>query len=383
LILHFLFSLTFSNDTLSFRDLVEQALDSNIFSAEFLSHLYFYQQQASISSPQQQCSDEILLSLAFKLLEISLLESDVAILNQFESDIFSEYFAPCHNIEPETLDMVTQILNSAHLNNLKPSAKSLGFVINYCASSADQDFGWLHKLLEKRNNFDVTISFIEKCAFHFLKSDQLEILHEIHSSLNSSLSKFGQVRISVVEENCRSDECSGFFSHIYNEYENPPDVSIFLHPDAYEHCDLKFVEKAIKVRMKDPGFSYLSHNKINLSSERNTLFEEFGSKNLFNKLFGTFLKPSRRTLVSYCCAQFVVSKSIIQRRPREFYGRAAKTFTDSNVYFLTSPFPVIEYLDKKGRTPCQFQMTFWHVIFTGKWNGAEERTKNLVLAKWQ
>jgi len=188
----------------------------------------------------------------------------------------------------------------------------------------------------------------EKC------SKQLE-------NLDALRGRFQRVDIVPVEDgDVRRDECSGYLRHLVDHYEDPPDFVMFFQADAADHMQwgyLSLVMRALERHALQTEFVHLNHPRLvaSLSPCRAKVFEQ------------VFDRPPRQMLGSYCCAQFLVSRSRWLANPLERYQRM------NDMLFGESP---PECHDIPGHsTHCLMFEVYWHVLF-GEPDNLPERAEN-------
>ena len=112
----------------------------------------------------------------------------------------------------------------------------------------------------------------------------------------------------------RGDECSAYLTHIVGKYSELADVTIFLQSDPYDHLHFEFLD----VVLRSIAASTYSVPYLPLNGPRHVRTLTPCIQSVHEEIFGTNLTE---LLGPYCCAQFAVSKGMIQRRKLKFYQR--------------------------------------------------------------
>ena len=144
-------------------------------------------------------------------------------------------------------------------------------------------------------------------------------------------------------------ECSGYLTHMIENFKNLKDYVVFLHDDAPKHLHLPYLRMALTAatRMDSIGFLHLNHERY--MSMTSPCLEDVS-----RLLFG----PEDDTgglLSTYCCSQFLVAKDLITQRGLEFYEKALEALRTG-------------WKDTRcqtGHMPCYAMEFLWHKVFTG------------------
>lgn len=169
--------------------------------------------------------------------------------------------------------------------------------------------------------------------------------------------------VQVLDGDTRTDECSAYLRHSVDHYANPADFTLFFQADAGDHLEwgyLSLVMRAIGMGTLQADFVHLNYPRLvaSLSPCRAEVF-----RRVFNR-------PPLQMLGSYCCAQFMVSRSRMLTNPLERY--------ESMLQMLSQPSPS-ECHDIPGHsTLCLMYEVYWHVLF-GEPEDLPEREMNVKL----
>eukprot|EP00397_Hematodinium_sp_SG-2012_P053700 GEMP01064307.1.p1 GENE.GEMP01064307.1~~GEMP01064307.1.p1 ORF type:complete len:383 (+),score=54.86 GEMP01064307.1:158-1306(+) len=225
--------------------------------------------------------------------------------------------AYCHDEvlspEPSLRAACALLRNSIGLG--REMRKSVDVAVCFC----DADLHWLQELVA-RDGID-RVFIYAKCGLR---------------PLNGTWAV--QPDMITVDEAMRADDCTAYLTHIVRHYDDLGDYTIFLHDDAPEHILpsmrlLDDVLRAASLGSLDVPFLFLSHNFLDLNTTK------------------------------YCCVQFVVARRRIRLRPWQFYANALNHFLDPQSYYQLFPVKKAFKYDTICRTPCQFFMPWWHIVF--------------------
>lgn len=147
----------------------------------------------------------------------------------------------------------------------------------------------------------------------------------------------------------RRDECVGFLKHLVDHYDapGPADNTIFLQSDIEDHLYvgfLKMVTRAVELHTLNAPFVQLNWPRLVSSLSE-------CKKQVYRLLFER--EPSR-SLSSYCCAQFLVSRERILARPKVVYERMLS--------MLDEPSPEGCHDIPGHSTLCLMFEVLWHVL---------------------
>merc|ERR1712194_10105 len=178
------------------------------------------------------------------------------------------------------------------------------------------------------------------------------------------MGKFANVRVVPIDDgDVRRDECAAYVEHLIKHYENPPDHTFFFQADAGDHMQwgyLSLVLRALEEHSLLADFVHLNHPRLvaSLSPCRAEVFRQ------------VFDRYPTAMLGSYCCAQYMVSRSRWLANPIERYQRMQQ------MLFGDSP---PECHDIPGHsTHCLMYEVYWHVLF-GEPDDLPERAENSAL----
>ncbi|CAK9017278.1 unnamed protein product [Durusdinium trenchii] len=207
-------------------------------------------------------------------------------------------------------------------------------VVCHCRESLD----WLEGprfYMPRASRVAVDVFVYEKCRFDTDVSGFSKTFRSVH-------------QFDVDDQGMRRDECSGYLRHLIHHYEEPADYTLFFQADAADHMHwgyLSLVTKSMDQHSLTSPFVHLNYPRLitSLSPCRADVFQQL------------FDRPPARTLGSYCCAQFAVSKSRIRQNPLERYQRMERMlFSDS---------PEVCHDIPGHSTLCLMFEVYWHVLF--------------------
>lgn len=161
----------------------------------------------------------------------------------------------------------------------------------------------------------------------------------------------------------RADECSGYLGYLWSEYERLPEHMVFVHPDAPTHVlpgnsNILDVTLSALVQHATLPFAHLGHNRLTLR------WDEVVMRRLWRGVLGSSVVPGPSDVQTYCCSHFVVSRSRVQLRSRQFYSDALRFVTSYQSYLILGHRATqIVQLDTELRAVCQQMQFLWHVIF--------------------
>lgn len=164
-------------------------------------------------------------------------------------------------------------------------------------------------------------------------------------------------------------EAMAFLSGILDEWDSLPDAMAFLHghdsswhsrvPNSWvlshllERPPASLLSGYLGTQCREPGGEYnfrLRPNNVSANVHR----DQPGARYLaqaWSEYFGQHLGPLPSLVSAPCCAEFVVSRAAIQRRPKEFYDGARQWIEDTSLN------------SKQAARALEYA---WHVIFTNK-----------------
>ena len=110
-----------------------------------------------------------------------------------------------------------------------------------------------------------------------------------------------------------------YYTHIYENYYNLSDYTIFLQGNPDDHVT-NVIEKIN--RFYDDDFleidvEYLGRDNYKYKLSGDSMFKDVPLKKIYSKLFGK--APEDKDMTYNAGAHFIVSKERILKRPREFY----------------------------------------------------------------
>jgi len=182
---------------------------------------------------------------------------------------------------------------------------------------------------------------------------------------------FREVTVRYVWDEIRADDCSAYTAYLYDEYEKLPDYSVFLHADASEHIpSIHYLSKIIHGLASGAvllDFLHLGSNYVggdDPSAREYSIDAQVSFERHWKGIFRSSFAPDHRTVASYCCVQFLVSRKRMKLRTREFYENALHYYQTKDSYVdLFYPVNHFYIIDVLSRDPCQRGMYLWHVIF--------------------
>lgn len=322
--------------------------------------------------------------LALKLHEMPYLTDPEMFKSFFTTQIAADVAHCTHcDVWVHTKALLSEVSEIAARPRVK---NSIDFISSFCGAASHSPGGafasytdnldWLGTLLSqsKRNltisdggSSRIRLFIMEKCAHKATPEQRTDRYAELTNVVRDLVSS---IHIEIVEEELRADDCTAYLQYISSHYEDLPDFMFFIHPDIEEHAMMSLVDRVIKaalngvLRPDDLPFMYLSHNHLDLTPERNDLWETYAAGKLWKRIFGSSLFPHRSFIQGYCCSQFVVTRDRVLLRSRKFYSEALKIFQSAQSYSDLSPFNVVTpRYDLICRNPCQLNMPWWHVYF--------------------
>ena len=142
------------------------------------------------------------------------------------------------------------------------------------------------------------------------------IYNKGRDSLNANVSLYNEIMLENVGR-----EGHTYYKYICDNYDNLEDYTVFLQGNPFCHSqnvllDLDFLVKYIQHMNFD--FKFLSDTLNNCNLEKCYFsLEPLPLRDVYEKLFGKRIE--KLPFIFGVGAQFVVSKSTILKRPREFY----------------------------------------------------------------
>lgn len=218
---------------------------------------------------------------------------------------------------------------------MTPSPR-VSFVVCHCRENLE----WLvDQIGEIPLNSDLFV--YEKCG---------ENNTSVLSNLGVSL-KYKNVYVTEQTDGItRGDECTAYLEYIRSEYKRLPDFTIFLQSDLDHHLFVSYLNTALLALRN--GIYTIPFLHLNFHRHYQTITPCM--RDVENKVFGESV-PSE-LIGTYCCAQFIVSRSRIQARPVEFY-RSALAMVDGSMKDICSP------VAPRRSSHCYVLEYLWHVIF--------------------
>eukprot|EP00397_Hematodinium_sp_SG-2012_P056335 GEMP01069413.1.p1 GENE.GEMP01069413.1~~GEMP01069413.1.p1 ORF type:complete len:351 (+),score=48.16 GEMP01069413.1:158-1210(+) len=290
----------------NFRNAVRAYYKSNLPALHLSLYLPLF-----LNAPVEDCREGALLAHLIKIEESMYTHPETAFA------LFHEYlhhYSYSRNLESEPLFQIgVQRIHKVLKHNYM--RKSVDVAVCFC----DADLHWLQELVA-RDGID-RVFIYAKCGLR---------------PLNGTWAV--QPDMITVDEAMRADDCTAYLTHIVRHYDDLGDYTIFLHDDAPEHILpsmrlLDDVLRAASLGSLDVPFLFLSHNFLDLNTTK------------------------------YCCVQFVVARRRIRLRPWQFYANALNHFLDPQSYYQLFPVKKAFKYDTICRTPCQFFMPWWHIVF--------------------
>ena len=342
----------------------------------FVTDITYYLNALSITAQwRQACYPEAVHTLALKLHEMVYL-SDLELFKAFFASQVAEAIAHC---SPCDLWLQTKLLfqEISDVAQRPRSNHSVDFIASFCGASSHSPGGnfaaytdnltWLQGLLTASSQAQrVRLFIMEKCAHKASPADREVRYNELTDAVKNLVT---EIKIVVVEEELRADDCTAYLKYISAYYDDLADFMFFIHPDIEEHAMMPLVQRVITATLtgvllpNELPFLYLSHNYLDLAPERNNLWETYAVANLWKKIFSSVL-PHRSQIKAYCCSQFMVTRGRVKLRSQNFYFNALRVFESAESYKQLSPFNVVTpRYDLICRTPCQLNMPWWHIYF--------------------
>lgn len=153
----------------------------------------------------------------------------------------------------------------------------------------------------------------------------------IYNKGESLPKKYNEIKLDNVGR-----EAHTYYHHIYNNYDNLADYTIFLQGDPFDHC-VNLINKVNEFRnmINKPNFIFLSDliYPTDLSIEQmydhNNKLCHLPIQKVYNYLYNVYQIYN----ISFhygVGAQFIVSKERIREKPREFYLKLIKILDYTN-----------------------------------------------------
>lgn len=232
-------------------------------------------------------------------------------------------------------------------------AVSVDFVIPHCR----EDLSWFVRELEfipERTR----IFIYEKCGGQGGEAANLTALLPPHVKVFSYMLE--DAVDPTTGKEARRDECTAYLSHVVNEYAHGSEMgemTLFLHGDPGDHTPFGLLNVVLR------GFALGTMSTIDflhLGSPR--LVSTFNpcQSGLFELAIG---RPLRRSLSTYCCSQFAVSKRRIQARPLAEYERMLSLVDGTVPDACERIGPSYERYAGQRLSHCFFLEFMWHVVF--------------------
>lgn len=232
-------------------------------------------------------------------------------------------------------------------------AVSVDFVIPHCR----EDLSWIVRELEfipERTR----IFIYEKCGGDSGAASNLTALLPPHVKVVAKVLE--DAADPTTGKEARRDECTAYLSHVVNEYPSDSEsgeMTLFLHGDPGDHTPFGMLNLVLR------GFALGTMSMIDflhLGSPR--LVSTFNpcQSGLFELAIG---RPLKRSLSTYCCSQFAVSKRRILSRPLEDYERMLALVDGTVPDACERIGPSYERYAGQRLSHCFFLEFMWHVVF--------------------
>eukprot|EP00435_Cladocopium_sp_Y103_P004617 s4493_g1.t1 len=319
------------------------------------------------------------------------------ILDRRKGDAVAASYQQSHHVNGWPLVDGLRKINA--LRALRPPGESrttaVDLVLCYCGRG--ERIEWLHGFhrlpwrQEDRSaaiRASVALRIYHKCGSAVAHERE----EESQKLIKTWSSWFDTVQVRYVDDEVRADDCSAYLAYVVDRYDDMPEFAVFLHADAPEHIptiDLLMDTVFAAARGYLPpeaGFIHLAHNYVRHdcpgSTGTCTTPDAFEVAQLWRKVFQSSITPvmSEGELNGYCCVQFLVRRERIRLRSKDFYVRALTFFGAPSYHALFPVGKVVWEPDTRGRTPCQLNMYFWHVMFgEDLWLPRRHRDKRLPL----
>lgn len=130
----------------------------------------------------------------------------------------------------------------------------------------------------------------------------------------------------------KGKEASAYLKYIVDHYDSLTPYTVFLHDEetAWHHRG-KIQDRVLEHQGKRD--KYKSFNSATCGDIRNGYWKEMQAffKRYLEPYIGSASKYGNWTLGELCCAQFVVSRSLIKQHPKKMYSDAFKWIMNTNL----------------------------------------------------
>ncbi|CAD7954570.1 unnamed protein product [Amoebophrya sp. A120] len=166
----------------------------------------------------------------------------------------------------------------------------------------------------------------------------------------------------------RGDECSAYLKHIRNSFGGGggfahgdemksntfADFTFFLHSDPWDHMHKEFMSVILST-IAAKTFDSEKNGFLHLNGPRHVRTLTPCLQAVSEKIFGF---PVKNSVGPYCCAQFMVTKERILKRPQSFYSNMLTMVNGTMTEDLCTS-------SKTARSTHCYGMEFlWHLVFS-------------------
>lgn len=110
-----------------------------------------------------------------------------------------------------------------------------------------------------------------------------------------------------------------YYKYIYDNYDNLSEYTVFLQGNPFDHSPnlIKNIKKCLNDKALNFQFCFLSERIISCNLDGCIHYKDLPIKKIYKNLFGE--DKDNMPFIFGAGAQFIVSKTSILKRPREFY----------------------------------------------------------------
>lgn len=117
-------------------------------------------------------------------------------------------------------------------------------------------------------------------------------------------------------------EAGAYIKYMMDYYDHLTPYTVFVHADERAwHHDGSLVDHIVSLVDSKKALKYESFNNLCMASVKNSLYKE--TCQFFDKYLARYIGSREQygdwTMNHFCCAQFVVHKSMIQKHPQKMY----------------------------------------------------------------
>lgn len=120
----------------------------------------------------------------------------------------------------------------------------------------------------------------------------------------------------------KGKEATAYLNYIINNYENLPNKIAFIHGHEYawhQSGPYNLISMILRAKVDEYGYVSLNNNFLPLSTNKNYIFNLL--KKYWKDYFYEYLGELPNEFIHDCCAQFIVSKELILKHPKQAYQK--------------------------------------------------------------